>query len=174
MSIRTGLLPQLFRTHQSLARTPYKRLFHFLPHHSEARTPPPNPFRSRPPEALALSRKQLSRPPASRTNIRFLASLGLGLTLAYSLAPTRTLHCDAAIARQPEFGGGNPPAQSILSVYELGFGTVCGICTGVFVKKGLRAIAFVLGGLFVLLQVSIRLPGRTLCPRLDRMSLDGG
>ncbi|EIW70165.1 hypothetical protein TREMEDRAFT_23604, partial [Tremella mesenterica DSM 1558] len=44
------------------------------------------------------------------------------------------------------------PPESILNVYQLGFGTVCGICTGVFVKKGLRALAFVLGGIFVLLQ----------------------
>jgi FUN14 domain-containing protein 1 len=41
----------------------------------------------------------------------------------------------------------------MLDVYQLGFGTVCGICTGVFLKKGLRAIAFLLGGVFVLLQV---------------------
>jgi FUN14 domain-containing protein 1 len=43
----------------------------------------------------------------------------------------------------------------MLDVYQLGFGTVCGICTGVFLKKGLRAIAFLLGGVFVLLQVRV-------------------
>jgi uncharacterized membrane protein (Fun14 family) len=41
-----------------------------------------------------------------------------------------------------------------LSVYELSFGAVCGICAGVFIKKGLKAFAFLLGGVFVLLQVS--------------------
>jgi hypothetical protein len=33
---------------------------------------------------------------------------------------------------------------------------VAGICAGVFLKKGLRAIAFLLGGAFIFLQVSIR------------------
>jgi hypothetical protein len=39
-------------------------------------------------------------------------------------------------------------------MYELTFGTVCGICTGIFVKKGAKALALVFGGIFVLLQVS--------------------
>lgn len=50
------------------------------------------------------------------------------------------------------------PPSSMLDVYQLGFGTVCGICTGVFLKKGLRAIAFLLGGVFVLLQVCYHPP----------------
>ncbi|KAA1474613.1 hypothetical protein DENSPDRAFT_841225 [Dentipellis sp. KUC8613] len=45
-----------------------------------------------------------------------------------------------------------PPPESIVNLYELGFGTVCGICAGVFVKKGAKAVAFALGGVFVLLQ----------------------
>lgn len=48
-----------------------------------------------------------------------------------------------------------PPPQSSVNFYELTFGTVCGICAGVFVKKGARVIAFALGGVFVLLQVSM-------------------
>ena len=47
-----------------------------------------------------------------------------------------------------------PPPQSSINVYELSFGTVCGICAGVFIKKGVKAVAFVLGGVFVMLQVS--------------------
>jgi hypothetical protein len=47
-----------------------------------------------------------------------------------------------------------PPPSSSVRPYELTFGTVCGFCAGVFVKKGARAVAFMLGGLFVLLQVS--------------------
>jgi hypothetical protein len=39
-------------------------------------------------------------------------------------------------------------------MYELTFGTVCGICSGIFVKKGAKALAFAFGGVFVLLQVS--------------------
>ena len=46
-----------------------------------------------------------------------------------------------------------PPPQSSVNAYELTFGTVCGICAGVFVKKGAKALAFVMGGVFVLLQV---------------------
>ncbi|KAG8861144.1 hypothetical protein FRB96_003094 [Tulasnella sp. 330] len=45
-----------------------------------------------------------------------------------------------------------PPPTSALNVYELSFGTVCGICAGVFVKKGAKAVAFFLGGVFILLQ----------------------
>ena len=43
--------------------------------------------------------------------------------------------------------------KPIVNVYELSFGTVCGICAGVFVKKGAIALAYVFGGIFVLLQV---------------------
>lgn len=46
-----------------------------------------------------------------------------------------------------------PPPTSSISLYELGFGTVAGICAGVFVKKGVKAAAWLLGGIFVLLQV---------------------
>jgi len=47
-----------------------------------------------------------------------------------------------------------PPASTkpFIDVYELSFGTVAGICTGVFVKKGLKTVAFFLGGFFVLIQ----------------------
>lgn len=47
-----------------------------------------------------------------------------------------------------------PPPVSSVSVYELSFGTVAGICAGVFIKKGLKIFAFVCGGLFVVLQAS--------------------
>lgn len=45
-------------------------------------------------------------------------------------------------------------------MYELSFGTVCGICAGVFLKKGAKALAFVFGGVFVLLQVCAHWPSR--------------
>ncbi|PIL24127.1 hypothetical protein GSI_13879 [Ganoderma sinense ZZ0214-1] len=45
-----------------------------------------------------------------------------------------------------------PPPQSSVNLYELTFGTVCGVCAGVFVKKGATLVAFALGGVFVLLQ----------------------
>ena len=55
------------------------------------------------------------------------------------------------------------PSDSTVNVYELSFGTVCGICAGVFVKKGAKALAFVFGGVFVLLQVSRELLSGRLC-----------
>ncbi|KDQ60724.1 hypothetical protein JAAARDRAFT_124374 [Jaapia argillacea MUCL 33604] len=45
-----------------------------------------------------------------------------------------------------------PPPTSSLNLVELSFGTVCGICAGVFVKKGAKMLAFCFGGVFVLLQ----------------------
>lgn len=52
-----------------------------------------------------------------------------------------------------------PPVSSV-SFYELGFGTVAGVCAGVFIKKGAKALAFLLGGVFVLLQVRCDFPKR--------------
>lgn len=46
-----------------------------------------------------------------------------------------------------------PPPASTLNLYELTFGSVCGVCAGVFIKKGAKFVAFMLGGTFVLLQV---------------------
>ncbi len=42
--------------------------------------------------------------------------------------------------------------KSIVNVYQLSFGTICGVCAGVFIKKGLKLIAFLLGGCYILLQ----------------------
>lgn len=48
-----------------------------------------------------------------------------------------------------DFGGAVPgPVEC-----ECRFGSVAGICCGIFVVKGLKAVAFLLGGLFVTLQV---------------------
>ncbi|KAI0362261.1 hypothetical protein OH77DRAFT_1389225 [Trametes cingulata] len=92
-----------------------------------------------------------------------LASLGLGLT--FLAAPV--IYCDPVSSKSapevvppPSQGKAAPvqpsplppPPSSRVNFYELTFGTVCGICAGVFVKKGARAVAFVMGGVFVLLQ----------------------
>jgi len=45
-----------------------------------------------------------------------------------------------------------PEPKGLANPYELTFGAVCGICAGVFIKKGLKATAFILGGMFVILQ----------------------
>ncbi|PPQ64106.1 hypothetical protein CVT24_008923 [Panaeolus cyanescens] len=52
----------------------------------------------------------------------------------------------------PSDGELPPPPVSSVSLYELGFGTVAGICAGVFVKKGAKMAAWFMGGIFVLLQ----------------------
>ncbi|KAK4685645.1 hypothetical protein P7C73_g4493, partial [Tremellales sp. Uapishka_1] len=152
MSLRTSLLPSLLH-HTPLQRpAAAKRFFHFLP--SSSSVPKPRSLlrdvhdshvRTRPVTATSNPR-----------NVLLYSTVGLGLTFAgYNLfSPSRQVHCDSPFAttRGPEVGGGNPPPESILSVYELGFGSVCGVCSGVFLKKGLKAIAFLLGGVFVLLQ----------------------
>ena len=77
--------------------------------------------------------------------------LGLGLGLA-GLATTgllwekQAIKCDVVEEELPESG---------LNIQNLGFGTAAGICSGVFVAKGLKAVAFLLGGLFIVLQVSV-------------------
>lgn len=139
MSFRLGLSPRIF--------TPLK-----LTSSLGTRS-----FFSNPAPLRVLSRT------APRPNVR-LYTLGLGLSfLAFqSLSPNRKLHCESPHASsifsansarpQPEVFGGDPPSSKI-SAYQLGFGSIAGICTGVFLKKGLKAIAFLLGGAFVLLQV---------------------
>jgi uncharacterized membrane protein (Fun14 family) len=47
---------------------------------------------------------------------------------------------------------GKDVPKSDVNIYNLGFGSVCGICAGIFIKKGLKFVAFLLGGGFILLQ----------------------
>ncbi|KIK59766.1 hypothetical protein GYMLUDRAFT_74210 [Collybiopsis luxurians FD-317 M1] len=70
----------------------------------------------------------------SGPTIKAIGLSGLGIGLSVYLQPS--IKCE----------------QSSVSLYELGFGTVAGICAGVFIKKGAKTIAFFLGGVFVLLQ----------------------
>ncbi|KAH7889313.1 FUN14 family-domain-containing protein [Phlebopus sp. FC_14] len=78
-----------------------------------------------------------------------LGGVGLGIT---SYTTPTTLHCDAPARPVDPSPSLPPPPQSSVNYYELTFGTVCGICAGVFIKKGFRLIAFFLGGAFVFLQ----------------------
>ncbi len=104
----------------------------------------------------------LSRPnPQISFRFSLLFPLAIGTTYAtyhtFSSSPVKcesfgsTLNSTFSTRPTPEIGGGNPP-QSSLSGYQLGFGAVCGVCAGIFVKKGLKALAFLLGGAFVLMQ----------------------
>lgn len=81
----------------------------------------------------------------------------LGLGLAFSRQPE--IKCDSVSGTERVSNGAEglradrpPPPKSMISLYELGFGTVAGICAGVFTKKGIKAAAWLLGGVFVLLQ----------------------
>jgi FUN14 domain-containing protein 1 len=46
-----------------------------------------------------------------------------------------------------------PPPQPTINMYEHIFGTVCGICAGLSVKKGAKTLVFVFVG-FLVAQVS--------------------
>lgn len=61
----------------------------------------------------------------------------------------KVAHCEPAPVVEPPIDG-NP--KSMVNVYQLSFGTICGLCAGIFIKKGLKIIAFVLGGAYILLQ----------------------
>ncbi|KAI9466258.1 FUN14 family-domain-containing protein [Lactarius psammicola] len=91
------------------------------------------------------------------------ASLAVGTGLGLlSFVNLRGLNCESNSASpQPTLRGAGgpldpaglpPPPQSSIDKYGLTFGTVCGICAGVFVKRGAKALAFFFGGIFVLLQ----------------------
>ncbi|KAI0082737.1 hypothetical protein K474DRAFT_1654889 [Panus rudis PR-1116 ss-1] len=87
-----------------------------------------------------------------------IAGVGLGL----SLFSSRMIHCEPGVPltataqptphARPADDPLPPPPSSSVNLIELSFGTVCGICAGVFVKKGAKALAFIFGGIFVLLQ----------------------
>ncbi|KAI0673085.1 FUN14 family-domain-containing protein [Trametes maxima] len=95
-----------------------------------------------------------------------IGTVTVGLGVAFLAAPV--IYCDPVISKTAPGVVSSPsqdntvptqpspplppPPQSSLKIYELTFGTVCGICAGVFVKKGAKAVAFVMGGVFVLLQ----------------------
>ncbi|KAF5365704.1 hypothetical protein D9758_003238 [Tetrapyrgos nigripes] len=86
-----------------------------------------------------------------------ITGVGLGLSLFWR-SPIRCEPTPIATppASTPQSGeqpeSMPPPPESTVSLYELSFGTVAGICAGVFIKKGLKTVAFLLGGVFVLLQ----------------------
>ncbi|KAL7424182.1 hypothetical protein Q5752_001768 [Cryptotrichosporon argae] len=101
--------------------------------------------------ALAMPRPA---PRASPTSLLYALGLSVPLLSLWPSGPAQCASTPLPAGADPKrsFKGPGEPPRSVLDVYQLGFGTVCGICAGVFVKKGLRAIAFLLGGAFVLLQ----------------------
>ncbi|THU86426.1 hypothetical protein K435DRAFT_558387, partial [Dendrothele bispora CBS 962.96] len=95
---------------------------------------------------------------SGRVLVKGLGIAGVGLGLSLSLRPS--IRCEptpSATSPGPTPSKGQPdeippPPESTVSLYELSFGSVAGICAGVFIKKGLKTVAFFLGGVFVLLQ----------------------
>ncbi|KIM80735.1 hypothetical protein PILCRDRAFT_9185 [Piloderma croceum F 1598] len=83
-----------------------------------------------------------------------VAGIGFGLTRSQ-------IHCDSPT--QPQISEYPSPPTSTVNFYELSFGTVCGLCAGIFIKKGAKAVAFLLGSVFVLLQYL----GSTSVVRID-------
>ncbi|WVF71953.1 hypothetical protein IAT40_006763 [Kwoniella sp. CBS 6097] len=166
MSFRTSFLPSLLHARPFGGPSGLQPLRTSIrSFHPPSSSSASNAFRQR----LAQHQNQHSRaisiarsaPSSAGAGVKRISPLMLGIGAAigltsFSLAnPSRQVRCDSLFSSSS--GNNNPlgkePApESILSVYELSFGAVCGICSGVFIKKGARAIAFLLGGLFILLQ----------------------
>ncbi|WFD43430.1 hypothetical protein MPSI1_002092 [Malassezia psittaci] len=119
--------------------------------HSSARLSVRPSVRAYPAEAKAVSMPALS-------SGRLMATAGLMAGTSVLLAGAYTwsmqpVSCEARYAEpvMPE-PRNKEEAQSIVNLYELSFGTVCGLCAGIFIKKGLKLVAIMLGGTYVLLQ----------------------
>lgn len=155
MSLRPGLLPTLARAARP---TLQKRGFHFLPN-SGPRVAA-NPFK-RVHDTHVLARARPA-PKQGKGNSTLMYSIGLGLA-GFALT-TKVARCDSIqpVPAQPMPAQPRRPVvaddevHSMVSIPTLTFGAVTGICAGVFVKKGFKLVAFVLGGVFVLLQVGLR------------------
>ncbi|OAV96731.1 hypothetical protein PTTG_07680 [Puccinia triticina 1-1 BBBD Race 1] len=91
------------------------------------------------------------------SGMKYTSSLGILLAIAgYQLTkPAIQLESELSPGPMIEYHQQQPTEpeiESLLSVRKLSFGTLTGICAGVFVKKGLNFLAFIFGGGFVLLQ----------------------
>lgn len=112
---------------------------------------------------------RFSHAPRRGAGVAAAVGLGLGAGMTMFMARTALLEPSPPGTSTPTNASTNVPANAydpntplpepkgIANPYELSFGAICGICAGVFVKKGLKAAAFLLGGVFVLLQYFNRL-----------------
>ena len=89
---------------------------------------------------------------------RLLASAGLlaggSALLATGYEWSKPMACEPAQVPPPPMPETETreEAKSIVNLYQLSFGTICGLCAGIFIKKGFKLIAVLLGGVYVLLQ----------------------
>lgn len=167
MSFRPGILPSLLRAAHPVRGAP-TRSFHFLSRGTQQSSPVASRLAQRFGSGRAGPRvvtHSAPTTPRGRVQNAYLYSIGLGLA-AITVFP-RAAHCASAEPLptpvtqgrpQPSVAVVNtvpddPEVRSILSLGQLSFGAVCGICAGVFVKKGFKIVAFALGGVYVLLQV---------------------
>ncbi|WVR05349.1 hypothetical protein IAU60_002363 [Kwoniella sp. DSM 27419] len=157
MSFRNSLLPSLLHARPTFGAT-FQPIRSF--HHQPSSTSAASAFRQRlQPRAIAVARAHPGRS-ASQGKISPLTlgiGAAIGLTTFSLYRPSKQVRCEGffsspATTSNAPLGNAEPAPESILSVYELSFGAVCGICSGVFIKKGAKALAFLLGGVFVLLQ----------------------
>lgn len=156
MSFHLGMFPGLLRSAQQAAPRA-SRGFHFMPSKAPRFASPkwPQPQNLQP-KAVSIAR---SAPRQGGWRNAYMYSIGLGVA-AWTLAPAVT-RLDAvyqtppAATAKPTQVYDEPPIESSVNIAQLSFGTACGICAGIFVKKGFKALAFLLGGLFVILQVSL-------------------
>ncbi|SHO79421.1 Uncharacterized protein MSYG_3770 [Malassezia sympodialis ATCC 42132] len=112
----------------------------------------PSMVRAFHPPRPAVSIPRLSNNFGKTWSLGFMAggSMLAGGAIAWA---TKPVECDAVMPEPPvPKPGTKAEAKSIVNVYQLTFGTICGICAGVFIKKGLKLIAVALGAAYVLLQ----------------------
>ncbi|WFD35461.1 hypothetical protein MCUN1_002315 [Malassezia cuniculi] len=109
------------------------------------------PLRTNVIPSRGLSRVAI-RMPAQR---RGVAAVGLAAgvsALCASAWASRPVQCEPEMPPQIDPTMQVREPKSIANIYELSFGTICGLCAGIFIKKGFKLIAGVLGGVYVLLQ----------------------
>ena len=107
------------------------------------------PLRTNAVPARTFSRVAV-RMPAQR---RGVAAVGIAAGVSALCASTwasKPVQCEPETPPLPGTVPHKP--DSIANVYELSFGTVCGLCAGIFIKKGFKLVAGILGGIYVLLQ----------------------
>lgn len=117
-----------------------------------------------PPKMLTAVRQAVrpSRPISTVANLPRVSRRGLvastGLLAGSSLLAggllgwnNKTIQCEPVVT-EPPLNVPEAKPKSIVNVYQLSFGTICGLCAGIFIKKGLKFIAFLLGGCYVFVQ----------------------